>query len=312
MLDIIIVNWNAGQQLRNCLESIVSVRHDGFTLGRVVVVDNASKDTSLDGLDSISLPLNIIHNSVNRGFGAACNQGAALCNAPYLLFLNPDTKLFENSLIVPWDFMQVKINQEVGICGIQLIDENEHVARTCAHFPSLWRFTAQAIGLNKLPGLKGAGVHMAEWDHLSCKSVDHVIGAFFFIRRTVFEVLNGFDERFFVYLEDVDVSVRARKMGWKTVYLADAQAFHQGGGTSRQVKATRLFYSLHSRLVYGLKHFSTEQAWLLFVLTLLVEPFSRTLFSLFRGGIQDVLNTWRGYGMLYRALPQLINKQEGG
>lgn len=305
-LDIIIVNWNAGQQLHDCLESIVSTNCDGFTLGQVVVVDNASSDDSLDGLDTLSLPLTIIRNTANKGFGVACNQGASVCDADYLLFLNPDTRLFEHSLLVPLQFMQDKANQDVGICGIQLVDGNGEVARTCAHFPSLLRFTAQAIGLNKFPGLKGMGIHMAEWDHLSDKSVDHVIGAFFFIRRTVFEVLAGFDERFFVYLEDVDLSLRVSQSSWRSVYLAGAQAFHLGGGTSQQVKATRLFYSLRSRLIYGLKHFSLWQVWLLFGLTLFVEPVTRLLFALLRGGVEDMRNTWSGYGMLYRDLPEIL------
>ncbi|MDX2463896.1 MAG: glycosyltransferase family 2 protein [Porticoccus sp.] len=307
-LDIIIVNWNAGQQLRDCLESIVSVNHNGFTLGRVVVVDNASSDASLEGIDSLNLQLKIIRNEENHGFGAACNQGAVQCDADYLLFLNPDTRLFENSLAVPLAFMEDEANQGVGICGIQLVDEKGHVARHCANFPSLWRFAAQATGVNKLPGLRGAAVHMAVWDHLSDRSVDHVIGAFFFMRRGVFDALHGFDERFFVYLEDIDLSLRARQTGWRTVYLAGAQAFHQGGGTSQQVKARRLFYSLRSRLLYGFKHFPRWQAWLLAVITMLVEPISRTLFSLLRGGMQDVRNTWHGYGMLYRELPKILKR----
>ncbi len=307
-LDIIIVNWNAGQQLRDCLESIVLAQHSGIPLGRVVVVDNDSSDSSLEGLDSLSLPLEIIVNSVNRGFGAACNQGAAECDSQYLLFLNPDTKLFDNSLDTPLAFMENKANKTVGICGIQLVDEKGQVARTCARFPSLSRFFIQAIGLNKLPGLKGAGVHMDEWDHCSDKSVDHVIGAFFFMRRVVFESLNGFDERFFVYLEDVDFSLRAKQSGWKTFYLTEAQAFHLGGGTSSQVKAHRLFYSLRSRLLYGFKHFSRFKAWMLLGVTMFLEPLSRLFFSLLRGGIEDVRNTWSGYHMLFRDLPNTIRK----
>lgn len=309
-LDIIIVNWNAGQQLRECLESIVLARRDGFVLGRVVVVDNASSDASLEGLDSLTLPLKIIRNPENMGFGAACNQGAALCDADYLLFLNPDTRLFENSLAVPLAFMEDEANQDVGICGIQLVDEQGRASLSYVHFPSLSRFFAQTIGLNKLPGLRGAGVHMTDWDHLSDKVVDQVIGAFFFMRQDVFAVLKGFDKRFFVYFEEVDVSLRARKAGWKTVYLSGAQAFHQGGGTSQQVKAARLFYSLRSRLLYGFKHFSPLHAWVLFGLTMLVEPFSRTLFSLLRGGFEDMRNTWRGYSMLYRELPKLLKRAE--
>jgi len=307
-LDIIIVNWNAGQQLRDCLESIKVTKRDGFELERIVVVDNASSDASLDGLDSLSLPLEIIRNMENKGFGAACNQGAALSDADYILFLNPDTRLFEKSLIVPLGFMEEESNKKVGICGIQLIDESKKVARVCANFPSLSRFAVQATGLNKLPALSGAGIHMSAWDHLSKNTVDHVIGAFFFMRRAIFENLNGFDERFFVYLEDIDFSLRAKQAGWSTVYLSEAQAFHHGGGTSQQVKAERLFYSLRSRLLFVFKHFPSLHAWGVLGLTMLLEPVSRTFFSLLRGGVSDTQNVWRGYGMLFRELPKIIRR----
>ena len=308
-LDIIIVNWNSGQLLRDCVDSIVSVKKDGFILDRVVVIDNASSDHSLDGLDTINLPLTIIRNRGNKGFGVACNQGAASSDADYLLFLNPDTRLFDNSLTVPLAFMQDKRNQNVGICGIQLVDDKGRVAKTCAHFPSLSRFAIQSVGLNKLLAMKGAGVHMSEWDHQSERQVDHVIGAFFFMRKTVFEALNGFDQRFFVYLEDVDVSLRAKQAGWETSYLTDSQAFHEGGGTSSQIKATRLFYSLRSRLMYGFKHFPVWKAWLLVFIIIVLEPVSRTVFALLRGSWLDMLNTWGGYYLLYINLHTILVRE---
>jgi GT2 family glycosyltransferase len=303
-IDIIIVNWNSGAQLRRCLASIDCLGNDN--LAKVVVVDNGSVDGSADCLDGYGFSFQVIKNSENLGFARACNQGATEGDARYMLFLNPDTELFSNSLIVPLTFLENAENSGIGICGIQLIDENGHVARTCARFPSLKRFIVQAIGLNKLPGFKGAGVHRDDWDHLTNKSIDHVMGAFFFMRRRVFEVLKGFDDRFFVYLEDLDFSLRARQAGWGTFYLADAQAFHKGGGSSQQVKAKRLFYSLRSRLLYSLKHFPRWQAWVLFGVMAMVEPLSRSMFSLLRGGIADVRNTWSGYGMLYRDLSNIF------
>ncbi|HED15620.1 MAG TPA: glycosyltransferase family 2 protein [Gammaproteobacteria bacterium] len=310
-IDIIIVNWNAGLLLRNCLKSIVTASRDGFSLGRVVVVDNGSSDDSLVDIDKLSLPLDIIRNSVNRGFGAACNQGAAACDAPYLLFLNPDTRLFENSLVVPHAYLEDPSNHDAGICGIQLIDEKGHVARNCAHFPSLMRFAVQSIGLNKIQRFGGAGVHMFEWDHLSDRSVDHVIGAFFFMRRSLYNELNGFDERFFVYLEDIDFSLRAKRAGWMSVYITGAQAFHAEGGTSRQVMAKRLFYSLRSRLQYGFKHFSPSRACALLLITLFVEPLTRLVFLLLSGNISDIRNTLSGFSLLYRDLSNIIGQSHG-
>ena len=303
-IDIIIVNWNSGDQLRKCLSSLGRFSHG--KISRLVVVDNGSVDRSAEGLQEAGFPLQLIRNHGNIGFARACNQGAAVCDAPYLLFLNPDTEVFHNSLIVPMMFMEDAKNSDVGICGLQLVDENGRIARSCARFPSLSRFVAQAIGVNKIPGLRSSGVHMLDWDHSQTCMVDHVIGAFFLVRQTVFEALKGFDERYFVYLEDIDFSFRASKNGWKSMYLAEAQAYHAGGGTSRQIKDTRLFYSLRSRLLYGKKHFCLWQVWVLFALTLIVEPLSRSVFSLLRGGLRDVGDTWLGYGKLYRDLPNIL------
>ena len=99
-LDVIIVNWNAGPLLRRCLTALTEARSPSFTLARVVVVDNASSDGSLDGLSDLSLPLQIVRNASNRGFGAACNQGAAGSTSDFLLFLNPDVYVTVNALSV--------------------------------------------------------------------------------------------------------------------------------------------------------------------------------------------------------------------
>jgi GT2 family glycosyltransferase len=304
-VDIIIVTWNSGSLLRECVNSIDDAVRDGFELSRVVIVDNASIDGSLDGLASIPLPIKIITNPENRGFAAACNQGALESDADYLLFLNPDTRLFQNSLAAPLAFMQSPENARVGIVGIQLLDAQNHVARSCARFPTLGMFIVQALGLSRLPWLRRMNVHMSEWAHDKTRRVNHVIGAFYLVRRSLFDSLGGFDERFFVYLEDLDLSLRAHQAGWARVYFADAQAFHLGGGTSAKIIARRLFYSLRSRLLYGFKHFKLWQAWMLFAITLLLEPVSRTIFCLSRGELLGVWQTWNAYKMLYASIPEI-------
>jgi len=305
-LDIIIVNWNAGSLLRDCVRSIEETGQAGFEFGRVVIVDNCSTDGSLDGLVSTAVPLKIIRNTENKGFAAACNQGAQGSRADYLLFLNPDTRLFPDSLSVPLAFMEAAQNQSVGICGIQLIDEYEEISRSCTRFPTPHMFYSKIFGLHRLfPGFFKSHF-MAEWGHDENREVDHVIGAFFLVRRSLFERLNGFDERFFVYLEDLDFSFRAHQAGWKSMYLVTAQAFHLGGGTSRQVKAHRLFYSLRSRLLYGFKHFAPYQAWALLGATLLLEPISRAIFLLLGGHIKDLHNMLAAYRMLYKDLPNIL------
>ncbi|MDR6534871.1 glycosyltransferase family 2 protein [Variovorax soli] len=312
MLDIVLVNWNSGRQLLDAVVSVVN--HHAGLVGKVVVVDNNSTDGSL-GILKAQLPsptpfrMQFVENSSNRGFGAACNQGARLCNSEYLLFLNPDAKLFADSLTAPLAFIQQPQNRDVGICGVQLVDEHRKVARSCARFPSAAAFAAEAVGLSKFRWLRSLGHHMSEWRHTTTRRVDHVIGAFYLMWRPLFELLNGFDERFFVYLEDLDLSLRANRAGWRCVYYAGAQAFHAGGGTSRQVKATRLFYALRSRLLYGFKHFSAPQAWTVVGVTLLLEPVSRCMWSVLRGSLGEARDTLRGYVLLWRALPGILGSE---
>ena len=286
---------------------------DGFKLNRVVVVDNASIDNSLQGLESLVLPLKIIRNLGNRGFGAACNQGAKGSISDYLLFLNPDTRLFEDSLIKPLAFMEQPENQKTGITGIQLVDEGRRVARTCARFPVPGMFFSKMLGLNMLFPRQFHSHIMSEWDHGETREVDHAMGAFFMIRRHLFDTLDGFDEQFFVYLEDLDLSYRANNAGWKTVYLADVRAYHKGGGTSEQVKARRMFYSLRSRILYGYKHFGWFLATLLMAGTLFVEPLSRFVLAIGRRSGREAKETIKGYAMLWRAMPTLFrNRLTGG
>jgi GT2 family glycosyltransferase len=309
-LDIILVNWNGGSRLTEAITSIEQHHHN--LVSSVIVVDNASTDDSLARLEAFTdLPfqLQTIHNTINLGFGAACNQGAALARSEYLLFLNPDTRLFDHSVSVPLAFMQRPENANVGIIGIQLVDENNHITRSCSRFPSVGNFLSQALGLNRLPGLQHMTATMFEWAHDKTAEVDQVIGAFYLMRRSLFEFLGGFDERFFVYFEDLDLSLRARQAGWRSVYFVDAQAFHAGGGTSHQVKACRLFYSLRSRLLYGFKHFTRCRAWLLVGVTLLVEPMTRVVFSLMNGGIADARNTLKGYGLLLQDIPSILRQR---
>lgn len=304
-LDIIIVNWNAGAQLRECIASIPIALDDTFTLANVVVVDNSSADDSLDGLCNNGLPIRVIKNAKNLGFAKACNIGAKGSLADFLLFLNPDTKLFEASLAVPIQYMADRRHDDVGVVGIQLLNERGLVARSCARFPALGAFVAHTMGVDKMSLFKAFGYRMADWPHDATRVVDHVIGAFFFVRRCAFASLSGFDEDYFVYLEDLDFSSRLQAKGYCSVYLAGAQAFHAGGGTSQAVMAKRLFYSLRSRLLYGFKHFGVVSALCIAFLTLAVEPTTRTAEAALRMDFKRIRDTWRAYGMLYRSIPQL-------
>lgn len=300
-LSIIIVNWNSGLQLRTCVDSIT--HYGAGLLIQTIVVDNGStddSDLSVEGLPYVTL----IRTGANLGFGKACNIGVSQANSEYLLFLNPDAALYTDTLKKSLYFMENSITDKVGICGVQLIDEYGQISRHCARYPSSLGFVTHAVGLDRIfPSL---GHVMAEWDHAKSREVDHVIGAFFMVRRELFEALHGFDERYFVYLEDLDFSYRAHQSGWRSMYLADTRAFHFGGGTSNQIKARRLFYSLQSRIVYAFKHFSVVGAIAVLLATLLFEPFSRSVVALLRRSWSGLLETIAAYCMLWSWLPRWI------
>ncbi len=303
MIDIIVVNWNSGMQLKECIVSVLA--HDNGLISRIIVVDNGSTDGSADEVEGFS-DIEIVRTGENLGFAAACNIGATLGNSSYLLFLNPDTRLEPSSLEAAFDFMEDPANSQVGICGIQLIDDPGSVSRSCSRFPPLARLVFYALGIDKLPGLHGLGMRIPESAHNNSKRVDQVMGAFFFMRGEAFDACNGFDERFFVYFEEVDLSKRCMLNGWQSWYLDSARAFHAGGGTSRQVKGLRLFYSLRSRLLYAFKHFPGWQAWSLLFITTFIEPFTRAAWCILMRDFKGVKHIMTAYRMFICSISKII------
>lgn len=294
-VDIIVVNWNAGAHLLRCLSSIQSARRDH--LGRVIVVDNASSDRSADHLDHIDLPMTVIRNSLNRGFSAACNQGAVESTAEYLLFLNPDARLNVDSIQTPLEFMEREANARVGICGIRLFDDSGHLTRSCARFPTPGLVLSWMIGLDRIFPSRFPSALLRERELQESRPVDQVMGAFFWVRRPTFEALGGFDERFFIYFEELDFSYRALREGWTSFYLTSTSAQHVGCGSSDQVKALRLCHWLTSRTQYCYKHFGRVIGTALFVGSISIEPVSRLALAFWRRSFQQVTDTVRGYLM---------------
>ena len=144
---------------------------------------------------------------------------------------------------------------------------------------------------------------MREWDHRSTRTVQQVIGAFFMIRSALFWQLKGFDERFFVYFEEVDLAHRAYQLGWASLYLADVQAFHKGGGTSDQVRGRRLFYALRSRSAYFRKHGNLCSRTLIALVTWCVEPIARLLLLLLGRRFAEIGHLCEAYRLLLASDP---------
>lgn len=301
-IAIVIVNWNSGNQLAECIRSIPAAAlalRSQVCLKSIIVVDNGSRDGSDQHLSCEGIHLHVIRNGLNRGFAAACNQGAvAALPCDQILFLNPDTLLFANSLSIASGALLKREYSNVGIVGISLVDSDGVVSRSCARFPRAKHFLAQALAVDRLfPHL---GHTMREWDHKSTREVDQVIGAFFLVRAKVFEQLNGFDERFFVYFEEVDFALRAKSLGWGSLFVADTSAFHRGGGTSEQVRALRLFYSLRSRTKFFRKHSGLKEIALVYIVTWLLEPISRFILLLCSARFTEIQHLVAAYRLLIR------------
>jgi N-acetylglucosaminyl-diphospho-decaprenol L-rhamnosyltransferase len=308
-LDIVIVNWNAGNKLLECLGSVQHAHTDpSFRLAKCIVVDNASTDGSVELIKGTDLPLELILNAENKGFGFASNQGAKCGNSKYILFLNPDVRLFPDSLSKSISFMESHNEIQIGVLGIQMIDQKGTIHRNVARFPSPTSLFYQMLGLDRLWPRQFPSHFMTDWTHLDSRVVDQVPGSFFLVRRSLFNDLDGFDERFFMYFEDLDFAYRARRVGWINYYLSSVQAFHHGGGTTNQVKALRLFYVLRSRLYYTAKHFGYYHALWIMIASLTIEVWVRLGWSIVRLSGGNLLETVRAYFLYIKELPGLMKK----
>jgi GT2 family glycosyltransferase len=181
-----------------------------------------------------------------------------------------------------------------------LMDEAGQVSRCCARFPTAKTFFVKIFGLDMLFPSIFLSHMMNEWDHLNTRQVDQVMGAFMLMRRSLFEKLGGYDERFFVYMEDLDLSLRALQFGLKSVYLPTARAYHMGGGTAEKARAESLFFNLRSRIQYAFKHFGKLSAIAVALGTVLIEPLTRLVLSVVRQSRQDARDTLEAYLWLWR------------
>lgn len=296
------MNWNSDDQLKDCVKSVMKSSFDNCTLNKVIVVDNNSRDDSIELAEKLNFKkLEIIKNKDNLGFGKACNIGAKDSLSDFILFLNPDAIVYEDTFKKLFDSIEQNNVADIAVFGVQLIGDDGKVQRTCARFPSLWNFLVKVFGLNKFNLKYFKTYHMEDWNHNEIKQVDHVIGAFYVIKRELFNNIQGFDERYFVYFEDLDLSKKVHNQGHKIVYLSDVKAYHKGGGTSEQVKALRFFYSTRSSLIYSFKHLGILKSIIFMFFVYFVEPLTRTVFLLLkRSSLNEYIQQYKGFWLLYK------------
>src|SRR5262245_2250430 len=173
-IHIIIINWNTGALLRECLKSIAAAK--GAEITRVTVVDNSSSDGSANGLDDLPLRLEVIRNDRNAGFAGACNQAAAGSTADYLLFLNPDARLFPDTLVTVVDFMESEQSADIGICGVQVVESEGTPGISCSRFPTLRVMFGKLTGLQLILPEVFSSQHLTAAELPQSQVVDQVIG----------------------------------------------------------------------------------------------------------------------------------------
>ena len=169
-------------------------------------------------------------------------------------------------------------------------------------------FISKTFGLNKvLPSIFPVPM-MLEWDHLGTREVDQVNGAVMFMRRSVFEKLGGYDERFFVYYDDLEISLRTNQLGFKSIYLDTVSVFHLGNATARTVWAESMFFNIRSKTIYAFIHFNFFSALIVFINNFVFELLIRILYSVVRFSWKDVVIYLKVAFSLWINLPFIIIK----
>jgi GT2 family glycosyltransferase len=247
-LTVTIASWNTRDELRACLQSLASLPYE------VVVFDNASADGSPDMVRDEFPRVKLLLSDRNLGFGSAHNRAMAAGSGRYLMPLNSDA-LANDSLAELIRFADD--HPKGGIFGPKILNSDGTLQYSCRRYPTI----EAALYRNTLLGRLFPRNHytadylMREWAHDEPKQVDWVSGAAAMIRRETLDQVGGFDERFFMYCEDVDLCLRAHQAGWDVWYVPDAVVSHAIGKSTDQVanKSIRMFH--HSMWLFYRKHY---------------------------------------------------------
>lgn len=257
-LSIVMVTYNSEAHVGKALLALPKAA--AATNVEVIVVDNASADASADIVRKESPEAKIIISSANVGFGAACNLGARHARGEFLLFLNPDSEADPGAIDLAVNYLTK--HPEVGIVGGRTRYPDGRLNPTCCFAePTLWSAVCYATGIasvfrrSRLFNPEALGT----WDRDSDRTVDVITGCFALLRTSLFHYLRGFDERFFMYSEDADLSRRIRDLGLLCVHLREARLIHYGGG-SDNVRSAKLAKVFCARSQYYDKHWTSLDA----------------------------------------------------
>ena len=230
-LSIIIVSFNTLEYLKNCLDSIYA--STGVERYEVIVVDNCSADGSPEMVESAFPPVKLIKPGANLGFACANNLGARSAHGRYLLFLNPDTVVFPETFSKMVEFMDKKPMAGAANCRVLNEDGSVQLLAT-RRKPTVPVLFLESLGINRrFPNNPiNRKYTMAGWDRSDARTVDVISGAFFMIRVNLFNTLCGFNERFFMYVEDLELCSRVWDSGYEIWFNSETKVIHFGGKAS--------------------------------------------------------------------------------
>jgi len=256
-LSIVIVNYNTERLLKSCLESVYAGAN-GTPLD-VWVVDNNSRDDSVPMLQSLFPVVKVIANPANVGFSRATNAVISQIHSDYILLLNPDTLILEDAIERMVTFMNER--PEVGIAGCRVLNRDGTLQLACRRsIPTPRVAFYRLTGLSRLfPRNRWIAKYNLTYENPDqAHEVDAVSGAFLMVRRKVVEEIGLLDERFFMYGEELDWCLRAKRAGWTVMYYPGARIVHYKGESTKynSRKAALEFY--RAMYLFHRKHFAKD------------------------------------------------------
>ena len=256
VVDVIVVCWNDRDKIATALDSVFALAEVKYDRGfaNVIVSDNGSIDGSRQYLrERYGGRVQIVENGENLGFGAACNRAFAVTRSPYVFLLNPDAELKAGALTNMLAFMGE--HPRCGIAGSRIYNRDGSIQESCGEFDTWAGAYLRSSAWGEWPALRrfSNGRELREWGHADGRKVDIAIGAALCIRRRLLDEIGFFDERFFLYHEEVDFARRAANAGWETWYVPASEAIHEGMGSARgQYNVEKR--KQRSRRKYWIKH----------------------------------------------------------
>jgi O-antigen biosynthesis protein len=299
-LSVVIVNYNVVFFLEQCLNSVFAASKNLNV--QVFVVDNNSVDGSINMLKENFSSVILIENKENVGFSKANNQAIKQANSPYVLLLNPDTVIEEDTFDKCIDFMNS--NADCGGLGLRMLDgKGNFLPESKRGFPSPSVAFYKIFGLSYLfpKSQKFGRYHLGFLSEFEVNEVDVLSGAFMLLRTETLEKVGLLDEQFFMYGEDIDLSYRIKLGGYKNYYFPETKIIHYKGESTKKSSVNYVFVFYKAMILFAKKHFSNKNANL-FSFAINLAIYMRASLSLINRFVKKIATPFLNAALTYSAL----------